>query len=163
MGQIEKIEQIDISNLKPYSKNAKKHGKNQIEKLKASILEFGFLTPCLIDKDFNLIAGHGRIEAAKELNISEVPCVFIEGLTEVQRRAYILADNKLSEIADWNLDLVNSELKELADHGLDISIIGFELDESIEQELSQGEEIDLNSMGDEQFKFECPECGFKFN
>ena len=129
MGNIEKIEEIDITKLQPYQKNAKKHGKSQIEKIKASILEFGFLTPCLIDKDFNLIAGHGRLAAAEELGLKKLPCVFIEGLTEDQRRAYILADNRLSELGEWDMDLVSEELKELNEHGFDLELTGFEFDD----------------------------------
>lgn len=129
MGNIEKIEEIDIGKLQPYKKNAKKHGKGQIEKIKASILEFGFLTPCLIDKDFNLIAGHGRLAAAEELGLKKLPCVFIEGLTEDQRRAYILADNRLSELGEWDMDLVSEELEELNKHGFDLELTGFEFDD----------------------------------
>lgn len=129
MGNIEKIEEIDITKLQPYKKNAKKHGKSQIEKIKASILEFGFLTPCLIDKDFNLIAGHGRLAAAEELGLKKLPCVFIEGLTEDQRRAYILADNRLSELGEWDMDLVSEELEELNKHGFDLELTGFEFDD----------------------------------
>lgn len=129
MGNIEKIEEIDIAKLQPYKKNAKKHGKSQIEKIKASILEFGFLTPCLIDKDFNLIAGHGRLAAAEELGLKKLPCVFIEGLTEDQRRAYILADNRLSELGEWDMDLVSEELEELNEHGFDLELTGFEFDD----------------------------------
>lgn len=129
MGNIEKIEEIDIAKLQPYKKNAKKHGKGQIEKIKASILEFGFLTPCLIDKDFNLIAGHGRLAAAEELGLKKLPCVFIEGLTEDQRRAYILADNRLSELGEWDMDLVSEELEELNEHGFDLELTGFEFDD----------------------------------
>lgn len=129
MGNIEKIEEIDITKLQPYKKNAKKHGKSQIEKIKASILEFGFLTPCLIDKDFNLIAGHGRLAAAEELGLKKLPCVFIEGLTEDQRRAYILADNRLSELGEWDMDLVSEELEELNEHGFDLELTGFEFDD----------------------------------
>lgn len=129
MGSIEKIEEIDITKLQPYKKNAKKHGKGQIEKIKASILEFGFLTPCLIDKDFNLIAGHGRLAAAEELGLKKLPCVFIEGLTEDQRRAYILADNRLSELGEWDMDLVSEELEELNEHGFDLELTGFEFDD----------------------------------
>lgn len=129
MGSIEKIEEIDITKLQPYEKNAKKHGKGQIEKIKASILEFGFLTPCLIDKDFNLIAGHGRLAAAEELGLKKLPCVFIEGLTEDQRRAYILADNRLSELGEWDMDLVSEELEELNKHGFDLELTGFEFDD----------------------------------
>lgn len=129
MGNIEKIEEIDIAKLQPYKKNAKKHGKSQIEKIKASILKFGFLSPCLIDKDFNLIAGHGRLAAAEELGLKKLPCVFIEGLTEDQRRAYILADNRLSELGEWDMDLVSEELEELNKHGFDLELTGFEFDD----------------------------------
>lgn len=163
MGTIEKIEEVELEKLVPYEKNAKIHNAEQIEKLKSSIQLFGFITPCLIDKDFNLIAGHGRVMAAKELKLEKVPCVFLEGLSEEQRRAYILADNKLGEIAAWNMDLLNSELEALSKAGIDISIIGFEMNEEIEQQISKGVELDLDDMGDESFKYTCPECGFKFN
>ena len=163
MGKIEKIQDIDVSKLIPYENNAKIHNRMQLEKLKESISKFGFITPCLIDNDFNLIAGHGRVMAAKELNIEKVPCVHVEGLSDLQRKAYILADNKLSELAEWDLDLLNAELNEIMDDGFDISIIGFDMDETIQQEINQGVEIDLDSLGDEYFKYTCPECGFKFN
>lgn len=129
MGSIEKIEEIDVQKLIPYANNAKIHGKQQLEKLKSSIEEFGFLTPCLIDNDFNIIAGHGRVMAAKSLKLEKVPCVFIEGLTEQQRRAYILADNRLGELGEWNMDLVCSELEVLKDENFDIELTGFDLDQ----------------------------------
>lgn len=131
MGSIEKIADVDVRKLIPYAKNAKIHGKKQLEKLKKSIEEFGFLTPCLIDKDFNIIAGHGRVMAAKELNIKKVPCVFVEGLSEEQRRAYILADNRLGELGEWDMDLVAQELNALSEGGFDIDITGFSIDDSI--------------------------------
>lgn len=131
MGKIEKIQDVDVAKLIPYAKNAKVHGKKQLEKLKESIQEFGFLTPCLIDKDFNLIAGHGRVIAAKELNIKKVPCVFVEGLTEQQRRAYILADNRLGELGEWDMELVAEELSQLMDEGFNIDLTGFSIDETI--------------------------------
>ena len=131
MGSIEKIADVDVRKLIPYAKNAKIHGKKQLEKLKKSIEEFGFLTPCLIDKDFNIIAGHGRVMAAKELNIKKVPCVFVEGLSEEQRRAYILADNRLGELGEWDMDLVAQELNALSEGGFDIDLTGFSIDDSI--------------------------------
>ena len=106
MGEVKKIENVDINLLIPYANNAKIHDKKQIEKIKASIQEFGFVSPCLIDKDFNIIAGHGRVLAAKELKFEKLPCVFIEGLTEAQRRAYILADNRLSELGQWDYEII---------------------------------------------------------
>ena len=103
MAKIGKVQEVAVNELVPYEKNAKLHGEDQIEKLKASILEFGFLTPCLIDKKKNIIAGHGRVMAAKALGMETVPCVFIEGLTEAQRKAYILADNRLGELGEWDI------------------------------------------------------------
>lgn len=128
MGKIEKIESVEVGLLVPYANNAKIHGKNQLEMLKKSIQEFGFLTPCLIDKDFNLIAGHGRVMAAKALGMKEIPCVYIEGLSEEQRRAYILADNRLGELGEWDMDLVFEELNSLNDMDFDVSITGFDFD-----------------------------------
>lgn len=143
MGKIAKVQEVTLSNLKPYEKNAKIHGTGQIEKLKASIEEFGFLTPCLIDENYNIIAGHGRVMAAKDLGMETVPCVFIEGLTEAQRKAYILADNRLGELGEWDMELVNSELMELQDMDFDIELTGFEI---------QGEDefmdIDQDGLGD---------------
>lgn len=128
MAKITNIQEIDPNILIPYQNNAKIHGEEQIEKLKASIQEFGFLTPCLIDAEYNLIAGHGRVMAAKELNMKTVPCVFIEGLSEAQKRAYILADNRLGELGEWDMELVNAELDELSECGFDVSITGFDWD-----------------------------------
>lgn len=128
MAEITTIKRVDIKDIKPYKNNAKIHSKTQINKLSKSIEEFGFISPVLIDKDFNLIAGHGRIEAAKENGLKQVPCVFIEGLTEAQRKAYILADNRLSEFGEWDEELVNLELDDLAEMDLDFDISDFEFD-----------------------------------
>lgn len=163
MGKIKEMQFVQIAKIKPYKNNSKIHGKNQLKKLQESISEFGFLTPCLIDRDYNLIAGHGRIEAAKELNMKEVPCVFVEELTEAQRKAYIIADNKLSELAEWNLEVLHQELDELSKAGMNISLVGFQLNNEITQELKDGVEISIESLGDENFKYECPECGFRFD
>lgn len=127
MGKIAEVQEVTIADLIPYANNAKIHGAGQIEKLKKSITEFGFITPCLIDRENNLIAGHGRVMAAKELGMTTVPCVYVDGLTETQRRAYILADNRLGELGEWNMDLVFSELEELKDMDFDIELTGFEL------------------------------------
>jgi len=129
MGKIEKIQEVEVEKLIPYVNNAKIHGKSQLKKLKQSISEFGFLTPCLIDQDFNIIAGHGRVMAAKELKMEKVPCVFVEGLSEQQRRAYILADNRLGELGEWDMDLVCEELKALKDEDFNIELTGFDLND----------------------------------
>ena len=118
MAEITNIQRVDIDKLIPYENNAKRHSKKQLEKLSQSIEEFGFISPVLIDKDFNIIAGHGRIEAAKTSGIKKVPCVYVEGLSEAQRKAYILADNRLSEFGEWDIETVHGELEEL--EGLDL-------------------------------------------
>ena len=132
MGKATEFKPVDIELLKPYKNNAKIHSQEQIEKLSRSIKEFGFLNPILIDKDFNIIAGHGRVEAAKVSGLKDVPCVFVEGLTEAQRKAYILADNRLSEFGKWDEELVNFELEELTD--LDFDISDYEFDEVLSAE-----------------------------
>ena len=131
MAKIADVQEVSLEKLRPYERNAKKHGAGQIEKLKASIMEFGFLTPCLIDSDYNLIAGHGRVMAAKELGIGSVPCVFIEGLSDEQRRAYILADNRLGELGEWDIDLVVGELIELDELGFEVELTGFDMPEEL--------------------------------
>ena len=147
MAKIADVQEVSLEKLRPYERNAKKHGAGQIEKLKASIIEFGFLTPCLIDSEYNLIAGHGRVMAAKELGIETVPCVFIEGLTEEQRRAYVLADNRLGELGEWDMELVFDELKELDDLGFDIELTGFEMPEEIPEVIEDN--FDEDAIPDE--------------
>lgn len=145
MGEIVKQEEIEVSRLIPYVNNAKKHDEAQVTKIAASIREFGFLSPCLIDKEYNIIAGHGRVLAAKKIGMDKVPCVFIEGLTEAQRKAYIIADNRLSELSDWDMEMVNMELESLVDMDFDISLTGFELMETKPEE----EEIIEDEIPDE--------------
>lgn len=128
MGRVNNMEEVAVNNLRPYERNAKLHPRDQINKLKRSIEEFGFLSPCLIDHDGNIIAGHGRIEAAKELGLETVPCVYVEGLTDEQRRAYILADNRLTELGGWDMTLVEEELDALTQAGIDATITGFDWD-----------------------------------
>ena len=127
MATIGEVKQVGIELLIPYVNNAKKHSDEQVAKIASSIREFGFVNPVLIDKDYNIIAGHGRVMAARKLKLTEVPCVFIEGLTETQRKAYILADNRLGELADWDMELVGLELDALDLDGFDTSLTGFDL------------------------------------
>lgn len=134
MAKIDGVQEVSLELLKPYENNAKIHSETQVKQIADSISEFGFLNPCLIDKDFNIIAGHGRVMAAKKLGMETVPCIFVEGLTEAQRRAYILADNRLTELGEWDIDTVQFELKELADMNFDIDLTGFELKQEEEYE-----------------------------
>ena len=148
------IEELEINNLKPYDKNQKLHPKKQIDLLKKNINEFGFTTPILIDKDNEIIAGHGRLIAIKELKWEKVPCVRMENLTDKQIKALRLADNKLNE-SDWDMDLVIEELKELDDDLLYLT--GFDKEIELESFEKKNKEIEENELG--EFK-ECPKCGF---
>lgn len=129
MADIKKFSRVAIDKLKPYENNAKQHSADQVAKIAASIYEFGFLAPVLIDKEFNVIAGHGRIQAAKEIGLSDVPCAMVDGLTDEQRKAYILVDNKLSEFGKWDKDLLESEIAELLDQDFDVEQFGFDVPE----------------------------------
>ena len=102
MEKAKELKIIDVDKLIPYANNARTHSKEQITKLRGSLREFGFVAPVLIDKDYNIIAGHGRVAAAKEEGITEVPCVLVEHLSEAQKKAYILADNRLALDAEWD-------------------------------------------------------------
>ena len=135
-----KIEILKLSELKPYDKNQKLHPKKQIELLKKNITEFGFTTPILIDKDNEIIAGHGRLIALKELKHDDVPCVRMENLTDKQVKALRLADNRLNE-SDWDMDLVIEELKGL-DEGL-LDLTGFDKDLIIEPDDKDDEVPDV--------------------
>jgi len=123
---INKYDLVDVKKLKPYKNNARTHSDEQIKQIQASIREFGFVNPVLIDGKFNIIAGHGRVMAAKNEGMEKVPCIFIEHLTEAQQKAYIIADNKLAENAGWDTNLLKIELDELQELNFDLDIIGFD-------------------------------------
>lgn len=124
-----RYEDVEIEKLKPYKNNARTHSDEQIEKIAKSMKEFGFINPVLVDGDLNVIAGHGRILGAKKLGMKEVPCLFIEDLTEEQKRAYIIADNRLAEDAGWDKELLKIELEDLKNMNFDITLTGFELED----------------------------------
>ena len=117
---------VDINKLVPYVNNARTHSPEQITKLRSSLREFGFVNPVLIDREFNVLAGHGRLTAAKEEGIKEVPCVFVEHLSEAQKKGYILADNKLALDAGWDDELLKVEMESLQEMGFDIGMTGFD-------------------------------------
>jgi len=120
---------VPIDKLVPYVNNARTHSPEQITKLRSSLREFGFINPVIVDKDYNVIAGHGRIEAAKAEGISEVPCVLVDYLTEAQKKAYILADNRMAMDAGWDEELLRIEIESLQGEDFDIGLTGFSDDE----------------------------------
>lgn len=120
---------IRIDELVPYANNAKIHGPEQIEQLRRSLRQFGFVSPVLIDEEHNLIAGHGRVEAAQAEGMTEVPYVTVSELSEAQRRAYIIADNRLSETGEWDAARLKFEMEELSSLSFDTALTGFTMDE----------------------------------
>jgi DNA modification methylase len=123
------IEKIPLADLIPYVNNSRTHSDEQVAQIAASIKEFGFNNPVLIDKEDGIIAGHGRVMAARKLGLEEVPCVRLEHLTETQRKAYIIADNRLALNAGWNEELLTIELNDLLADGFALEILGFDADE----------------------------------
>ena len=120
---------VEIDKLIPYINNARTHSKEQINKLRSSLREFGFINPVIIGRDYGIIAGHGRVMAAREEGISEVPCVFVDHLTEAQKKAYIIADNRMALDAGWDEELLKVEIEALQAEAFDISLTGFGDDE----------------------------------
>lgn len=114
-----------LNKLIPYARNARTHSQEQIEKICASIAEFGFNSPILVDGENGIIAGHGRFMAAKKLGLKEVPVVVLTHMTDAQKRAYILADNKIAELAGWDKDLLKDEIADLKKLGADLDSVGF--------------------------------------
>lgn len=121
-----KMELVDIDKLIPYVNNARTHSPEQINKLRASLREFGFINPVIVDDKFNIVAGHGRVMAAQAEGIKEVPCVYVDYLTEAQKKAYILADNRMAMDAGWDEEMLRVELEALQDMAFDLSMTGFD-------------------------------------
>lgn len=162
---------VEVEKLVPYINNARTHSPAQINKLRSSIREFGFISPLVIDRDFNVLVGHGRLEAAKEEEYTKVPCVFADNLTEAQKKAYILADNRMAMDAGWDEELLKIEMEELQAADFDMGLTGFREDEIADlfavkedpDDTGSNRELDEGEFADEEFKHECPRCGFKFN
>ena len=129
MDKVGNLESISIDALIPYARNSRTHSDAQVAQIAASIKEFGFTNPVLIDEDGGIIAGHGRTLAARKLGLSEVPCLRLSYLSEAQKKAYVIADNKLALNAGWDDEMLKVELSELKDLDFDLSLIGFDVDE----------------------------------
>ena len=127
--KVPSIKTISLERLVPYARNSRTHSAEQIDKIAASIREFGFLNPIIIDGENGIVAGHGRILAARKLGMDDVPCVEAAHLSEAQKRAYIIADNKLALDAGWDEELLRLEFDELAGLDFDLDLTGFEDDE----------------------------------
>jgi len=132
-----------VEALIPYAKNSRTHSDAQVAQVAASIREFGFTNPVLIDGDNGIIAGHCRVLAARKLKLIDVPCIELSGLTETQKRAYVIADNKLSLVSDWDTELLQVELQDLQAAEFDMSLIGFDDQELADIANPMAEETDM--------------------
>lgn len=155
------------SELIPYVNNSRTHSETQVKQVAASIKEFGFTNPVLIDEDGMIIAGHGRVMAAELLSLDEVPTITLEGLTEAQKKAYIIADNKLALNAGWDFEILALELTAIDELNFDLSLAGFESLEvkeilGLDTEEKEAPD-DFGEVGETSMDHECPRCGFEFD
>ena len=161
------IKYIATDNLIPYINNSRTHSEAQIHQITASIVEFGFTNPVLIDEKGMIIAGHGRVEAAKALGIDEVPTILLDSLNEAQRAAYVIADNKLALNSGWNYDVLISEIDKLELMDFDIDVLGFDIGEIAELSSSETTEespedfVEFNDDIDTQHR--CPKCSYEWS
>ena len=171
MTKFPDYKRVETDSLIPYARNSRTHSDEQVAQIAASIKEFGFTNPVLIDGEGGIIAGHGRVMAARKLGMGDVPCIELSHLTETQRRAYVIADNKLALNAGWDDELLRVEFAELEELGFDLDLTGFTLDEiealNIDESPypehepeSSTQEIDPD---DYQMGHTCPKCGFEFD
>ena len=164
----DKVERWKIEKLVPYARNARTHSDEQIGQIAASIKEWGWTTPVLVDEQGSIIAGHGRTLAAQRLQMTEVPVMVAKGWSEAKKRAYVLADNKLALNAGWDNEMLALELGEIGDLGFDLDLTGFSAGEITgltfqEKDLypdSSTQEIDPD---DYKMGHQCPKCGFEFD
>ena len=167
MNPADKIEQWPIDRLIPYARNSRTHSDAQVAQIAASIREWGWTTPVLVDEGGQIIAGHGRIMAARKLGMAEVPVVIASGWSDAQKRAYVIADNKLALNAGWDNDLLALEFGELEGLGFDLELTGFndeeikslmppDFDPATEQDQGKLDELAPQWVA-------CPHCGKEFN
>ena len=157
-----------IADLTAYENNSRTHSDAQVAQIAASISEFGFTNPVLIDERGGLIAGHGRVMAAKVAGLKEVPCIVLMGLSDAQRRAYVIADNKLALNAEWDEELLRLELGALDAEGFDLDSIGFdsgEIAELFREKEKKGEQSSAKEIDPDSYRMgaTCPRCAFEFD
>ena len=159
----DKVERRPISKLIPYARNSRTHSDGQVAQIAASIREWGWTMPILVDEDGNVIAGHGRIMAAQKLGIADVPCMTATGWSEAKRRTYVIADNKLALNAGWDDDVLKLELQDVDTLGFDLTLTGFDVAELAnlfdEPDFAPGTEGDQGKLDELAPKMvTCPHC-----
>lgn len=165
----DQLEHLATADLIPYARNARTHSPSQVAGIAGSIREFGFNNPVLIDKDNGIIAGHGRVLAAQQLGLATVPCLRLGHLTKTQRKAYILADNRLAELAGWDTEMLALEIADLRLDDVNLELLGFDedglrdllgvadSDTAIPPNEFQEMDEDINT------DHECPKCGYRWS
>jgi ParB-like chromosome segregation protein Spo0J len=165
MNPADKIEKWKISKLIPYARNARTHSDEQVGQIAASIKEWGWTTPVLVDETGGIIAGHGRTLAAQKLGMTEIPVMVAKGWSETKKRAYIIADNKIALNSGWDNEMLALELGEIGDLGFDLDLTGFNAGEIAAlqtPEFDAGTEDDQGQL-DEIKPTICPACGHEFH
>jgi ParB-like chromosome segregation protein Spo0J len=165
MPELEVVK-VPTEDLLEYQNNAKLHPSEQVDQIAESIEEFGFNNPILAwhndDGEPEIVAGHGRLMAARKLGLEELPVVFLDHMSEEQRSAYIIVDNSTNLSSGFDMEILSVELDAIAD--IDMEQFGVELDVPEVGEITNGsKEIDVESFDDDKFEHECPRCGFRFN
>jgi ParB-like chromosome segregation protein Spo0J len=159
-----KIEQLATGDLIPYVNNSRTHDDKQVGQIAASIKEFGFTNPILIDNDNGILAGHGRLQGAQKLGIEQVPCIRLGDLTEAQKKAYVIADNKLALNAGWDMDLLAVEIEGLQALDFDVDLLGFDADELVMPTFDPVGEDEQGKLDQLDPKWiDCPHCGKEFD
>jgi ParB-like chromosome segregation protein Spo0J len=161
------IRQASIDSLIPYARNSRTHSDAQVAQIAASIREFGWTNPVLVDGDNGIIAGHGRVLAARVLGLKQIPVIELSELTETQRRAYVIADNKLAMNAEWDDELLRVELEDLNAEAFDMQLLGFDASDlsvrmGLGADFQPGSE-DGQSRLDEKAPIVCPACQYEFH
>ena len=167
-----RIEMWPLERLVPYERNARTHSPEQVAQIAASIQEFGFTNPILVDGADGILAGHGRLAAAKDMGLSEVPVIVLDHLSPEQRRAYVIADNQLALNAGWDMELLQQEVMALNLTDFDLSLLGFDEDRiaglldpnginKTAKEYDGSEEFSEEEFS--EFEHKCPRCNFEFN
>jgi ParB-like chromosome segregation protein Spo0J len=166
MNPADKIERRSIEKLIPYARNSRTHSDAQVAQIAASIKEWGWTMPILVDEAGGIIAGHGRVLAARSLGHEDVPVVVAKGWSESKKRAYVIADNKLALNAGWDFEMLASEIEELNSDGYELDLIGFnaeEMDKVINPVVDTPPE-DFNEYGDDiETEYKCPKCSYEWS
>jgi ParB-like chromosome segregation protein Spo0J len=164
----DKVERRQVASLIPYARNSRTHSDAQVAQIAASIKEWGWTQPVLIEPDGGIIAGHGRVMAAQKLGLAEVPCMVAEGWSEAQKRAYVIADNKLALNAGWDMDALKIEMQEIDGLKFNLTLTGFDVGEMAalfdQPDFAPGTEGDQGKLDELAPKIvQCPHCGDEFD